>query len=121
MKKHIYRITAYKPAGGYRLMVSFDDGTRREIDFEPVLRGELFAPLRDPALFNAVRLDQEFGTLVWPNGADFDPATLHDWTECGPRLIELAAGWSDCAADELRILAVAEEHGDYPEKGSGSA
>jgi hypothetical protein len=21
----------------------------------------------------------EAGTLVWPNDADFDPSTLHDW------------------------------------------
>ncbi len=121
MKRHIYRITAYKPAGEYRLMVSFDDGTCREIDFEPVLRGELFAPLRDPAIFSAVRLDQEFGTLVWPNGADFDPATLHDWPECGPRLIELAAGWSECTADEGGIRAVAEESEEYLAKRHGSA
>jgi hypothetical protein len=35
-------------------------------------------PLRDQALFRQVRLDSEVHTLVWPNGADFDPATLHD-------------------------------------------
>jgi hypothetical protein len=30
-------------------------------------------------LFEQVALDREVHTLVWPNGADFDPATLHDW------------------------------------------
>jgi hypothetical protein len=45
----------------------------------PVLQGELFGPLRDLHLFEQVTLDREVHTLVWPNGADFDPATLHDW------------------------------------------
>lgn len=121
MRKHICRVSDYELAGGYRLLVSFDDGTRREIDFEPILRGELFAPLRDPAMFRAVRLDREFGTLVWPNGADFDPATLHDWPECGPRLAELAAGWSDDAVGMHRTLAVAEEPEEYPVNGNRSA
>jgi hypothetical protein len=35
--------------------------------------------LQDPELFGRVRLDPEVHTLVWPNGAHFDPATLHDW------------------------------------------
>ena len=61
------------------LRVRFDDGAVQEIDFLPVLSGELFGPLREKKLFAAVRLDPECHTLVWPNGADFDPATLHDW------------------------------------------
>jgi hypothetical protein len=60
------------------------------IDFEPVLHGELYAPLRDPDFFARVALDPEAGTLVWPNGADFDPATLHDW----PSLSDRAMGFS---------------------------
>ncbi|HEX8234349.1 MAG TPA: hypothetical protein VF600_00170 [Abditibacteriaceae bacterium] len=32
-------------------------------------------------MFNQVQLDPEVHTLVWPNGADFDPATLHDWPQ----------------------------------------
>jgi hypothetical protein len=35
--------------------------------------------LRDLRLFEQVNLDGEVHTLTWPNGADFDPATLHDW------------------------------------------
>lgn len=49
------------------------------IDFSPILQGELFGPLRDLRRFEQVMLDGEVHTLVWPNGADFDPATLHDW------------------------------------------
>jgi hypothetical protein len=44
-----------------------------------ILAGELYGPLLDLKLFNQVRLDQEVYTLVWPNDADFDPATLHNW------------------------------------------
>ena len=28
-----------------------------------------------------VQIDPEAHTLVWPTGADFDPAMLHDWPE----------------------------------------
>jgi hypothetical protein len=43
------------------------------------LEGELYGPLRDPFLFSRVALDSEVGTVVWPNGADFDPSVLYDW------------------------------------------
>jgi hypothetical protein len=50
----------------------FDDQTERVIDFEPILSGPVFGPLKDKVLFNQVTLD-EFGTLEWPNGADIAP------------------------------------------------
>ena len=37
----------------------------------------MFAPLRDPSFFSQVRVDEEAGTIVWPNGADMDPLVLH--------------------------------------------
>ncbi len=67
-----------QPLGGFRLRLKFDDGTERDVDVRPFLRGPIFEPLlRDTALFAAVRVDPELGTIVWPNGADIDPDTLH--------------------------------------------
>lgn len=93
MRHPIHRVDRFAITGPYTLVVSFADDTEQRIDFEPVLRGPLFGPLRDLATFNAVRLDPEAGTLVWPNGADFDPATLHDWTRVSEELAERAKTW----------------------------
>lgn len=75
----IYRIQSYEILAPYTLHIHFDDETEQVIDFLPILKGELYGPLRDLNLFNQVLIDLEVHTLVWPNGADFDPATLHDW------------------------------------------
>ena len=94
MTHPLYDVTWFEPLGPHRLRVGFDDGTSQDIDFEPVLHGELYAPLRDPELFARVALDPEARTLVWPNGADFDPATLHDWPKNREAMRELAERWA---------------------------
>jgi hypothetical protein len=76
----MYRVESFI-VSAYRIRVRFDDQTEQIIDFQPILAGELYGPLRDLNLFNQVTIDPEVKTLVWPNGADFDPATLHDWAE----------------------------------------
>ena len=75
----ICRGRSFEIVSAYTLRVRFDDRTEQTIDLRPILAGELYGPLRDPELFNRVRIDTEVDTLVWPNGADFDPETLHDW------------------------------------------
>lgn len=89
----IHRVRAFQLVAPYILRVQFDDETEQVIDFAPVLAGELYGPLRDLALFNQVRMDPEVHTLVWPNGADFDPATLHDWPAQAEALIAQARRW----------------------------
>lgn len=90
MDHPIYRIISAEFLGGYRIRIGFDDGSSREIDLEPLLHGELYGPLREPALFAAVGIDPEVHTLVWPNGADFDPAVLHDWPQHEAAMRKLA-------------------------------
>ena len=90
----IYRVARFSIVGPYILTVAFTDGTEQRIDFKPVLHGSLFEPLQDLATFNAVRLDPEVGTLVWPNDADFDPATLHDWPDVCEELAARSRAWN---------------------------
>ena len=84
----------FEQTGPYKLRVKFDDGTEQEIDFEPVLEGTLFDSLKDERLFSQVEVDLEVHTLVWPNGADFDPATLHDWPEYADDMAKRAKRWA---------------------------
>jgi hypothetical protein len=80
MSSHrLYRVTEFEIVGDYKLRIRFNDGTEQVINFEHVLHGPVFAPLRDLALFNQVTLIDYAGCLEWPTGADFDPETLHDW------------------------------------------
>lgn len=89
----IHRVRSFAITAPYTLRVDFDDQTSQIINFEPVLAGELFRPLRDLTVFNQVKLDPEVHTLVWPNGADFDPATLHDWPKVAEALAARARQW----------------------------
>ena len=98
MNHQIYRVVSFEIVGNYRIKVRFNDATTQVIDFRPILEGELFGPLVDILLFNQVCIDPEVHTLVWPNGADFDPATLHDWPANEQELRTMARRWSEALA-----------------------
>jgi len=94
MSHAIYRVIGFQVIRPYTLRVRFDDRTEREIDFWPVLAGEVYGALQDETLFNQVEIDPEVHTLVWPNGADFDPETLHDWPKYVEELKRMARQWT---------------------------
>lgn len=98
MPHSIYRVRTFEKLAPYTLRVTFDDNTEQTINFQPILTGELYRPLRNLDLFNQVRIDPEVHTLVWPNGADFDPATLHDWDKNIVALTERARRWEKTMA-----------------------
>jgi hypothetical protein len=93
IRMFIKKITAFQIVGPYSLALRFEDGLERTVDFLPILAGELLGPLRDPSLFKQVRLDAESQTVVWPNGADFDPATLYDWPRFADAFAKQARRW----------------------------
>jgi hypothetical protein len=98
MSHPMYRVRSFEHVSDYTLRVRFDDNTPQTIDFRPILAGELYSPLRDLELFNQVRIDPDVETLIWPNGADFDPATLHDWPTHEQAFTELARRWEQVQA-----------------------
>ena len=95
MEHSIHRVIRFEIVAPYTLQVTFDDNSQQVIDFRPVLAGELFGPLKDKRLFEQVEIDPEVHTLVWPNGADFDPATLYYWSVYANNMKSLAKQWAD--------------------------
>lgn len=93
----IHQVTAFEQVGDFTLRVTFADGTAQTIDFSPVLAGEIYGPLADASYFRQVRVDPESHTIAWPNGADFDPAYLHDWPSVRDDFARLPQTWA--AAD----------------------
>ncbi|MBA3714778.1 MAG: DUF2442 domain-containing protein [Pyrinomonadaceae bacterium] len=62
----------------YKLLLSFEDGSLRQVDLEPHLDGEVFEPLKDITNFESVQLNSELDTIVWKNGADMSPDFLYE-------------------------------------------
>jgi hypothetical protein len=72
-------ITEVEVIEGHTVRLGFEDGTERTVDLDPYLHGPVFEEIRrDPAVFAAVRVDADAGTIVWPNGADLAPDTLYE-------------------------------------------
>jgi hypothetical protein len=62
--------------GAFKIRGVFSDGVDGTVDFADWLEGPVFEPIKDPAYFARFFLDGS--TIVWPNGADIAPETLHE-------------------------------------------
>lgn len=72
----ILHTTEVTPAPGYRLVLRFNNGESGTLDLSDELEGEMFAPLRDPALFATAHQHPVLRTVAWSNGADLAPEFL---------------------------------------------
>ncbi len=72
----LVRIRSVELLQGFRVLVTFDNDTQREIDLEPFLHGPIFESIRSNAKkFEAMKV--EGGVIAWDNGADIDPDVLY--------------------------------------------
>jgi hypothetical protein len=71
-------VTEATYVGGYTIHLRFSDGTEGDVDLTKELYGEVFEPLKDPAVFKTFTVHPEFHTLCWPNGADLAPEFLYE-------------------------------------------
>jgi len=76
---NLIHVTSAEVVGNHRLRLAFEDGAEGEIDFSGWEWRGVFEPLAAQSYFARVTLDRELGTIVWPNGADLAPETLHAW------------------------------------------
>jgi Protein of unknown function (DUF2442) len=75
---------AATPRPDHVVRVMFADGEVRDVDITPLLNTPVFAPLRDPSMFEQVTLDQETGTVAWPGGVDLDRDVIYAALNLGP-------------------------------------
>jgi hypothetical protein len=65
-----------KPQDDYTLLLTFENGEKRQFDVKPYLHLGIFQELKDKRLFKTVR--KSFDTIEWENEADFDPEFLYE-------------------------------------------
>ena len=71
-------VVEVEPLADRWLRLTFGDGAVHEVDLADVLdAGGVFTPIgAEREVFEAVRVDREFGTVVWPGHVDLDPDVL---------------------------------------------
>lgn len=74
----ILHTTEVTPLPDCRLFLRFNNGEAGEVDLSAELEGEVFEPLRDPAMFATAGQHPVMRTVAWANGADLAPEFLLD-------------------------------------------
>ncbi len=72
------KIHSVSAINDHTLLVEFDNQQKKEYDITPLLQKEMFAPLKNVALFKAVQVEQGGYAVVWSNAIDISEYEL--WT-----------------------------------------
>jgi len=72
------KIIEIKLLGDYLLLLKFNDGESKEINFKSLIGEGISSKLLDKDYFKQVALDNG-GGIEWPNGMDFCPNFLKEY------------------------------------------
>lgn len=72
-----HKIHQVTPLDDYRLLIEFDNHQRRAYDVAPLLKKEMFSPLKNHALFKAVKVEQGGYAVYW--NCDIDISEHELW------------------------------------------
>ncbi len=95
------RVQSVQPEAGYMLRLTFTNGEVRRFDVKPYLSKGIFRELKNPAVFNSVRLC--LGSIQWANEADLCPDMLYEQSQ-------------PVASEHAPVLKVAEAPTRYTAK-----
>jgi hypothetical protein len=73
----LVHVTRVEVIGDHGLRLSFEDGTVGDVSYEGREWKGVLKPLSDPQVFAEVTVDEQMGTIAWPNGIDFAPEPLY--------------------------------------------
>ena len=72
------RIQSAKAVDSHTLVIEFNNKQKKKYDITPLLERDMFAPLKNPALFKAVQVEQGGYAVVWNSNIDISEYEL--WT-----------------------------------------
>ena len=70
------KIQSVIPKNNHILIIEFENHKKKKYDVTPLLKKEMFIPLKNTALFNAVQVEQAGYAVVWNNDIDISEYEL---------------------------------------------
>ena len=74
--KSLVRVQSVVPLAGHKVLITFENRKKKEVDLDPYLHGPIFEEIRsDKKVFQSMKVED--GAITWDNGADIDPDVLY--------------------------------------------
>jgi len=78
-------VVSIKCLGDFQLELMFDDGKSGVVDCKPIIaKGGVFSRLREPKVFERVRINRELGVVTWDDDTDIAPETAYSLATGSP-------------------------------------